>query len=276
MINAVGNRMTTEIRRQSNLAQAISDSQTQVSTGKRLQTASDDPVASSRLAILRQSNANDAAWAKNISLAASLSAQADNMLKSASDLIGRAKELLLAGASSSVSPTDRTTMALELRDIAGELDRFQATTSVTGDRLFADVQPLRMRIDSDVTIIAVPGRPELFEVGGINVSDLVRSAASALETGDSVLISASLTAIDGGISQIADSAAKVGLRAAQIDRVNESHLTRKITREAERAALEDTDLSQALATLNAQTITLEAAQAAFARINRRTLFDILS
>lgn len=276
MINAVGNRMTTEIRRQSNLARAISDSQSQISTGKRLQTAADDPVASSRLAILRQSNANDAAWAKNISLAASLSAQADNTLKSASDLMGRAKELLLAGASSSVSSSDRATMALELRDIAGELDGFQATTSLSGDRLFADVQPLAMRIDKDVTTIAVPGRAEIFDVGGVNVSDLVRSAASALETGNGALISVSLSAIDDGISQIADSAAKVGLRAAQIDRVNESHLARKIEREAERAALEDTDLSQAIASLNAQTITLEAAQAAFARINRRTLFDILS
>jgi flagellar hook-associated protein 3 FlgL len=39
--------------------------------------------------------------------------------------------------------------------------------------------------------------------------------------------------------------------------------------------LEDTDLSAAIAKLNSQTITLEAAQAAFARINRRTLMDIL-
>jgi flagellar hook-associated protein 3 FlgL len=39
--------------------------------------------------------------------------------------------------------------------------------------------------------------------------------------------------------------------------------------------LEDTDLTQAIATLNAQTLTLDAAQAAFARINRRTLMDIL-
>ena len=39
--------------------------------------------------------------------------------------------------------------------------------------------------------------------------------------------------------------------------------------------IEDTDIVSATAKLNAQTITLEAAQAAFARINRRSLFDIL-
>jgi flagellar hook-associated protein 3 FlgL len=39
--------------------------------------------------------------------------------------------------------------------------------------------------------------------------------------------------------------------------------------------LEDTDLTAAIARLNAQQLTLDAAQAAFARINRRSLFDLL-
>jgi flagellar hook-associated protein 3 FlgL len=276
MINAVGNRMTTEIRRQSDLARAISDSQTQISTGRRLQTASDDPVAAFRLANLRRSGSDDAAWGKNISLAISLAAQADSTLKSASDLAGRAKELMLAGVGDSRSPGDRATLALELRDIAAEFDRFQTTTTATGERLFAQGTPLVMRIDSDVTITAVPSRADVFDISGTNISDLLRNAAAALEAGNAAQMSVSLSAIDDGISHLADAAATVGLKAAQIDRVNESHLARKIEREAERASLEDTDLSQALAILNAQTITLEAAQAAFARINRRTLFDILS
>jgi flagellar hook-associated protein 3 FlgL len=276
MINATGNRMTAEIRRQSTLARAISETQIQVSSGKRIQRASDDPSASARLSTLRQSRANDDAWSANISLAASLAAQADTSLKGASDLMVRAKELLIAGASDSTSASDRASMALELRDIAAELDEYQATTAATGQKLFSGTSALSMRIDKDVTMTPVPGRAELFDIAGVNISDMVRDAASALEAGNDIQIATSLATIDNGISHIADAAAKIGLKAAKIERVNESHLARAIDREAERSSLEDTDLSHAIAQLNAQTITLEAAQAAFARINRRTLFDILS
>jgi flagellar hook-associated protein 3 FlgL len=44
MINSTGNRLTMEIRRQSNLAQQIARTQIEVSTGRRIQSASDDPV----------------------------------------------------------------------------------------------------------------------------------------------------------------------------------------------------------------------------------------
>ena len=276
MINATGNRMTAEIQRQSGLARAISDTQIQISSGKRIQRASDDPSASARLANLRQSRANDDAWSANISLAASLTAQADTTMKSASDLIVRAKELLIAGASGSASASDRTSMALELRDIAAELDQYQATTAATGERLFAGTSAFSMRLDKDLTMTPVPARAELFDVAGVNISQTVRDAANALDAGNAAQIGNALTAMNSGISHLADAAAKIGLKAARIDRLNESHLARAIDMETERSSLEDTNLSQAIAQLNAQTITLEAAQAAFARINRRTLFDILS
>ena len=52
MINATGNRMTQEIQRQSRMAQRIADKQVQISTGKRLQRASDNPVATTRISDL--------------------------------------------------------------------------------------------------------------------------------------------------------------------------------------------------------------------------------
>jgi flagellar hook-associated protein 3 FlgL len=66
-----------------------------------------------------------------------------------------------------------------------------------------------------------------------------------------------------------------GLRAARIDKALDRIANRQTDVTAEQSSIEDTDITTAVAKLNAQTITLEAAQAAFARINRRTLFDIL-
>ncbi len=276
MINATGNRMTAEIRRQSNLANAIAETQIQISSRKRIQQASDDPVASSRIAVLRQVQANEDAWSTNVSLASSLTAQADTTLQSTSDILARAKELMVAGASGNTSALDRATMAIELRDIADQLDSYQNTTTASGQLLFQTGTAMEIRLDKDVVMAPVPARNELFSVGGVNISQIVRDAATALESGNATQINTSLTAVSAGIDKIADSAAQIGLNATKIDRISEAFATRKIDVAAERSALEDTDLTTAIAELNAQTITLEAAQAAFARINRRTLFDILS
>ena len=52
MINAVGNRMTREIARQQKLADQIERTQIQISSGKRLQRMSDDPVSARRIATI--------------------------------------------------------------------------------------------------------------------------------------------------------------------------------------------------------------------------------
>lgn len=74
--------MTREIARQAKLAQDVAQTQIQLSTGKRLQRASDDPVASARVATLRTAQANNVAWDANIRLGQSLTAQADTRVGS--------------------------------------------------------------------------------------------------------------------------------------------------------------------------------------------------
>jgi flagellar hook-associated protein 3 FlgL len=66
-----------------------------------------------------------------------------------------------------------------------------------------------------------------------------------------------------------------GVRAARIDAVRERLEAGSLQIEEERSGLEDTDISRVVAQINAKQLTLEAAQAAFARINRNTLFDLL-
>lgn len=275
MINATGNRMTREIARQSRLAQDIAQTQIQVSTGKRIQRASDDPVAAIRISTLRTAQANDVAWKANLDLGATLTAQADSVLKSASDLLVRARELAVAGASSTLASPDRNAIATELSALADELDSLAATRSTIGEPLFAAGAPRIIRFDGDALFAPVPSRAALFDSGGQSAAQHVRDAAATVAAGNAATIGNALTALDGAIDQMATAQAQIGLNAARLDRLAELHTERGIAQASERSALEDTDLTSAIAKLNAQTITLEAAQSAFARINRRSLFDIL-
>ncbi|HMS19581.1 MAG TPA: flagellin [Sphingorhabdus sp.] len=266
---------TREIARQSRLSQDIAQTQIQVSTGKRLQRASDDPIASARVAALRTTQANVVVWGGNINVARTLTAQADGVLKSASDLLGRAKVLALSASNGTLAAADRAAISLELSAIADELDLLGATDSNLGEPLFATESARLMRFDSDALFAPVPARAALFDIGGQSAAQHVRDAASAIGAGNSTTIATSLTALDGAINQMATAQAQIGINASRLERLAEVHAERGITIAAERSSLEDTDLTAAIAKLNAQTITLEAAQAAFARINRRTLFDIL-
>ncbi len=276
MINATGNRMTQEIARQSRLASQIGIKQSQVSTGKRIQRASDDPVATSRIAELNRAQTNDAARGRNISLGITLASQADGELRNVSNLVARAQELAVAGSSSSLSSDSRVTIALELRAIADEIDAASAVKSPTGEALFPNNTANAIRFDDDVAFAPVGTRQDIFETGGVAISQIMRDAATAIEAGDMAATGVSLTAIGASVNHVATAQAEIGINAARLDRIQDRAAQRAITVTEERSKLEDTDLTTAIAELNGMTLTLEAAQAAFARINRRTLMDFLT
>jgi flagellar hook-associated protein 3 FlgL len=276
MINAVGNRMTREVARQQKLADALERTQMQISGGKKLLRMSDDPVAARRIATIGTSQASMTAWAANVDSAEALVSQADGVMKSVSNLMARARELTLAAASDTANPADRATIAAELGTIADELDGLAATRDSNGEPLFAAGAARVMRFDSDTSFAPVPSAADIFVVGGNSLSTGIRDAAAAVAAGDKPAMGASITKLATAIGHVADRHAALGLSGGRLERLGEGLTARGIALKDERSSVEDTDLDVAIADLNALDLTLGAAQAAFAKINRQTLFDILN
>ncbi|WP_428684797.1 flagellin [Sphingopyxis sp.] len=275
MINAVGNRMTREIARQTKLADALERTQIQISTGKRFQRMSDDPVAARRILTIGTTQASMATWQSNIKSAQAQVAQASGVLTSTSDLLARARELTLSAANGTMNPADRATIAAELNAIADEIDGLAATRDSNGEPLFAAGTARVMRFDSDITFAPVQSAASAFVIGGNALSTSLRDAATAVGAGNSAGIDTALTSIAGAVGHIADQNAALGLSAGRLERIGDGLSSRGIEVADERKSIEDTDLETAIALLNAQDLTLGAAQAAFAKINRETLFDLL-
>jgi flagellar hook-associated protein 3 FlgL len=276
MISMTSTRMTAEINRQTLLGSAVARTQIEISTGKKIQQASDDPVASARVAALRTARSNSASWQANLSYAQGLSDQADSVMRTVSQQMIRAQELMVSAATGSLSTENRATVALELRGIAVTLDALASTKTTDGNLLFSNTAALQMRFSETEVFAPVPSRIDMFDVGGRTLGQLVSDAANAVATGSATSMAQSLTDLQSGVSRSADSSAEIGVRAKRVDTIRERLIDQDIVIEVERSGLEDTDLSQAIARLNQQTITLDAARAAFARINRQTLFDLLS
>lgn len=276
MINAVGNRMTREIARQQKLADQIERTQIQISSGKRLQRMSDDPVSARRIATIGTAQSSLTAWNSNINTATALVSQADAALKSVSNLMTRARELTVAAANDTTSPADRATIAAELGTIADEIDSLAATRDSNGEPVFASSTARVMRFDGDISFAPVPAAADVFVIAGNSLSTGIRDAATAVAAGNKPAMGAALTALNTAIGHVADRHAALGLSAGRLERIGDGLAARSITLKDERSSVEDTDLSVAIAELNAQDLTLGAAQAAFAKINRQTLFDILN
>ena len=115
MISSTRYRATAEINRQTELSRQIAQLQESVSTGKRLSAASDDPGAAQRISEIRQTQADQVVYTNNANMGTSISSAVDTSLSSISDLLNRAKELVLNGRNDTTSSTDRNAITQELQ-----------------------------------------------------------------------------------------------------------------------------------------------------------------
>ena len=281
MISATRYSAAAEIRRQANLAKEMSTLQTSVSTGKRLTAPSDDPSASSRVADIRQSQADQAIWTRNVGTGTGIAAAADNALDSIADIMDRAKELVLSARNDTSSPENRSVIAAELRGLAEDLESYSQTKDPTGRPLFPTGSPLLIPVSSTQKLPATTSREEVFDnvVGVLSLGDILNAAADGMELTDPALRA---TAINTGISDLDQAAGHIGavradqgVRAQRFDDASDQLSSMDDSLTGERNDLEGTDLVYAVAEFKAKELSLNAAQALFVQTSQKSLFDLL-
>jgi flagellar hook-associated protein 3 FlgL len=284
MINGTRYRLTMDINQQIALSREIARSQTEISTGKRIQAPSDDPVAAARISSIARSQANDTAFKSNLNLASALASRADTALKSVGTALDRANELMVQGANGTLSDGDRATIALELRSIAEDIGALKDTKDTRGSQLFMSGGSLRIPVASGVSIEAVGTRENVFESvptasGPQDLAAIVSAAADALSlTNPAARAAAVATSVDNvaaSVEHVANARGEQGALGSRIDQLVQRQADAGLQIEEERSNLESTDVTAAIAKLQSQQLTLQAAQAVFSRVNASTLFDIL-
>ena len=266
-------RIDSDIARQAGLAARIARGQSDVSSQKRLQAASDDPAAAVRIAQLRRAQTNESAWRANVDNGIARATRTDSALTGVASLIDRARELAINGASETLSNADRATIALELRSIADEVDNLSQGIDATGQPLFADA-PLRLPVGDSLTLTATTSRSAAFDIGGRDIATILRDVASAITTSTAGRAAAlvDIAAVSDHISTVRG---EQGARAARFDALRDRLIDSATAIGEERSSIEDTDLVATIARIQTDQLLLDAAQSLFARINRRTLFDLL-
>jgi len=134
---------------------------TQMSTGRRVVNISDDPQAASRAVAVSQSKAVTQQFMDTrVSVKNSLSQQ-ESVLNSVSDVIIRAKELMVQASSDSLSDVDRVAVAKELEGVYENLIGQANSTDGNGRYIFGgyqdDTQPFSRAPDGSVQYVPPEG-----------------------------------------------------------------------------------------------------------------------
>ena len=278
MITGTRHRLTLEINRQTRLAQDIARKQAEIATTKRILAPSDDPIGAARVGEIARAEANEQTWIRNIDTASALAARSDTVLKSVGLSLERANELMIAASTGTLSDANRATIAGELRAIAEEMAAFRETRDPRGEPLFRTNGALEIPVSTGVRIAAVADRASIFDVP-VDLVAAISAAATAITDPDPAArktgSQAALANIALGVSQVANARADQGVRANRLDALREGLENSAVQLEEQRGAIEGTDIPEAIARLESRRISLEAAQAIFARLNKSSLFDLI-
>jgi flagellar hook-associated protein 3 FlgL len=109
----------------------------QIDSGKRVNTAGDDPVAAIGIDNLKQKNALVDQFVKNIDYATNHIQQAESQLGQADTLVGSMKESVLRGINGSMTSAERQVIADDMRQSLEQLMSIANTKDESGNYIFA-------------------------------------------------------------------------------------------------------------------------------------------
>lgn len=114
--------------------------QEQISTGNRILTPADDPVASVRLLQLEQQQNVLGQYNSNLTAAKNSLTQEEVTLNSVNTVLQRVRELAVQAGNGSLDPQDRKAIAAELGEREDELLSLMNTRNARGEYLFSGFQ----------------------------------------------------------------------------------------------------------------------------------------
>ena len=115
----------------------LNATQNQVSSGQRINLASDDPAGATQVVSLNHILASTAQYSSNIDAANARLSTESNTLSSFNSLLDQARSMAVQGINGTLSASDRQDMATQLIQIRAQLVQLANTTDASGNALFA-------------------------------------------------------------------------------------------------------------------------------------------
>lgn len=281
MVGITNKTMIAEIRRQQQLSQSIIEGQTAISTGITLNKPSDNALAWVQVSDVARAQAQQAAWQTNISYGTTRAANAEANLTEINTLMTRAQELVTAARNGTLNDTSRAAYSEELSTIRTTVHELLNQTDYQGVSVFDDQQSVLVPVSRGLNLAVVGTRQDVSQGIAVNgatmsIDDIFGQTIAAIGSGTDDDIAAALESVQAGQAHITVQQTRQGVRSDRLDVIGTRLTGVDLDLKERRGALESTNLSEVISNLQSNMLQLDAAQSAFARINQKTLFDLIS
>ncbi len=185
----------------------------QLSSGKKVNTAGDDPVAAIGIDNLYQQNALVQQYLKNVDYSKNHLSMAESKLGSAETLVTSIREQMLRAVNGTLAPSERQMIADELRGSLDELLSIANTQDESGNYLFSGYS-------TDNQPFAFDGSGNMVYSGDSGVRDALVAQGVAMGTnipGDSAFMRVPNGLGDYGVNYLASQTGDFRVLSAKID-----------------------------------------------------------
>jgi flagellar hook-associated protein 3 FlgL len=281
-----------------NITDTLAKTQNELSTGKRIQQPEDDPYGAGRAVTLRNQLADVQQYQTNINDASAWAQTTDSALGNVTDLLQRARELVVQAANGTQDQSSLDAISSEMTQIKASLQA-QANATYNGRYIFSgtatNIQPYQSNAYSGTTLpvqrLIGPGQvvqvnkdgPSAFGVQSAgppptkNVFDVLDDIIGDLSTGNNAALgSSALTELDGSFTTAVNARTTVGAISNRLETQGNLLSAQELSVQGLLSQTEDADMAKTLITYSTTQTAYQAALQAGAKIIQPTLMDFLT
>jgi flagellar hook-associated protein 3 FlgL len=271
----------------------------QISTGNRLERPSDDPHAAERAVRLRADLAATKQYRATVEHSLGWAQATDDALGNISDVVQRAREILVQGGNDSLSAGDRSDLAKQIDHLiaqakasgnatydgqyifAGQVTNAPPYTPDGGDAYAGDTGAIVRTIGPGVSVrLNATGGTVLGDGTDGKVLDVLRDVAAHLRSTTAAdrnaLRTTDLAALDANMDALGQARAEAGALTNRLTAAGSRLQDVETSTENVRSTVEHVDMAEALARLSQEQAVYQAALKATAmNLDQRTLMDFL-
>lgn len=277
--------------------------QQQISTGRRISSPSDDPVAAaSSLSISHAQGINDKFADTRKTAELKLNTLESN-LTTVTDMLVSVHSSLVAAGNASYSDQERGFIASDLSGKLEALIGLANTKDASGNYLYAgfrtgtkpfvanasgasyagDNNSQLLQIDTQRQMAVNLTGNSVFQAGGNDIFNTLSNLANLLnapltpatQAAFSTGLANGINSIQTGLDNVLNVRASIGSKLTELDSLNTAGADRKLQYSAALSDLQDLDYAQALSDLSKNQIIMEAAQKSFVATTSLSLFNFI-
>jgi|TARA_B110000967_G_scaffold89133_1_gene91706 flagellar hook-associated protein 3 FlgL len=284
----------------------VAEIQAQLAAGKQLVQPSDDAEKTGIIQRLSSAFNRQEVYESTLDSVTSRLEVEESAVMSAENIMQRVRELAVQGTNGTLGEGDRKILAHEVSSLRDELLSLANSQDASGNYVFSGSMAktsafvesadgtVNYRGDDNQVQVAISEQRSMFmnRPGDEIFTSIVRSNpgagserisffnvmddfADALENNNSTGVQRSLNEISGLTEGMATSIADVGTRMNTAQNQKDILSETKLRYQALLSNAEDLDYAKAVTELSAEMLSMEAAQASFAKISQLSLFDYI-